>query len=654
MKDFYNDIFNFQFLIDGEVKKNTGSVYTPFFQAYEMNKISLYNYLLKSFLFEINSNSDLDLSSFEYKEKLEKYKQYLDYVFEIYLSNFNVYELKKQIVENENYFLFCKFINKIKWLDMSFGNGIFLYTYIELLSHLNLVFSFNMEKVFSNIYINDINLDAINNFIINTKNSKFKKILDYINIYNVDSLTDFETDINILKILSTSKFDIIIGNPPYLGEKGNKKIFEKYSKNQKTCKYYNGKMDLFYFFIYKAIEFLSDVGNVTYITTSYFISADYALKLRKYLFENIDFQNIIYLKENKFNDNRVFKGISNLSLLIYSFTKKSDLLIKYSDFDNIGKCRLVVDNKINYVAQSELYNVNNNYNIMIINIDSIFFKIYKNEKKFYLLKDLFNINQGIISGADRLSKYKSIKYGLDYADYPIFVYKKSEINQLFGLDYINKLDKKFSIFKKFIKSSDIFNDKIDFSKEFYLLYSIDDKILNHKIIFDYISRYKSLLSDRREVSNGVIKWYNLHWARDEKIFISPKVILPSRTDEIKSFYTKDYLFASADVYFITFNRDKFITFLLDEEKFVFLKNFFDIDDVILKTILDFNDFSYLNDKKIISFLKKIENKMLFKLNEYLKSSFVCEWLSINGKVKGKLFELYATPISNIPLVEENL
>lgn len=42
-------------------------------------------------------------------------------------------------------------------------------------------------------------------------------------------------------------FDIIITNPPYIGEKGHKEIFREI-KQGTLGKYYQGKMDLFYFF----------------------------------------------------------------------------------------------------------------------------------------------------------------------------------------------------------------------------------------------------------------------------------------------------------------------------------------------------------------------------------------------------------------------
>ncbi|VEH38973.1 Uncharacterised protein [Fusobacterium varium] len=43
------------------------------------------------------------------------------------------------------------------------------------------------------------------------------------------------------------RFNILLGNPPYLGEKNNKSIFQKIRETEFGKKYYEAKMDYFYF-----------------------------------------------------------------------------------------------------------------------------------------------------------------------------------------------------------------------------------------------------------------------------------------------------------------------------------------------------------------------------------------------------------------------
>ena len=69
------------------------------------------------------------------------------------------------------------------------------------------------------------------------------------------------------------KFDLIIGNPPYLGQNYNSTIFQEYVDLYPICaEYFVGNMDLFYFFIHLGIEKLNPGGILTYITTNYWIT----------------------------------------------------------------------------------------------------------------------------------------------------------------------------------------------------------------------------------------------------------------------------------------------------------------------------------------------------------------------------------------------
>ena len=64
-----------------------------------------------------------------------------------------------------------------------------------------------------------------------------------IKLYNLDALT-----------IENKSYNLILGNPPYLGEKNNRKIFEKIRLTEFGQKYYEGKMDYLYFFIEKPLK----------------------------------------------------------------------------------------------------------------------------------------------------------------------------------------------------------------------------------------------------------------------------------------------------------------------------------------------------------------------------------------------------------------
>jgi len=121
---------------------------------------------------------------------------------------------------------------------------------------------------------------------------------------------------NFLGSDSNEKFDIIIGNPPYLGQNYNAKIFQELVKNYSVCrKYFVGNMDLFYFFIHLGIEKLKPGGLLSFITTNYWLtkSKKTGIKLLKphitkdcFLIQYIDLSNINVFKDAKGQQNCIF------------------------------------------------------------------------------------------------------------------------------------------------------------------------------------------------------------------------------------------------------------------------------------------------------------------------------------------------------------
>jgi hypothetical protein len=115
--------------------------------------------------------------------------------------------------------------------------------------------------------------------------------LKYLLKNNLSNITAYEMDEDLKEILlnsypnidfkfenflgskSKEKYDIIIGNPPYLGQNYNAEIFQQYIRRFPLCaKYFVGNMDLFYFFIHLGIEKLNPGGVLSFITTNYWIT----------------------------------------------------------------------------------------------------------------------------------------------------------------------------------------------------------------------------------------------------------------------------------------------------------------------------------------------------------------------------------------------
>lgn len=305
--------------------------------------------------------------------------------------------------------------------------------------------------------------------------------------------------------LENEKYNVIIGNPPYLGEKNNKEIFQDIKNTDFGRKYYEGKMDYFYFFIEKAVELLEDGGYMIYLTTYYWLRADNAKILRETLKSNGVYLDIaIY-------DNSLFVNADGQHNIIFLWEKdsKSDKIIKVE-----------LPNKKLEISNIRLYDKGNK--IILADTDEINLNNLILQKSNYLLKDLVNINQGIISGYDKAFIFE--KYEEKFKDYLKPFYKNKDI-QLYS------------------------NEK----NKYWILYLDKDMELS-KELEEYLLPFKEQLEKRREVKIGKIKWWQLQWAREEYIFNSPKILVRQRCKRNQFSYDNSSFYGSADIYFITENK----------------------------------------------------------------------------------------------------
>ena len=392
------------------------------------------------------------------------------------------------------------------------------------------------------------------------------------------------------------KFSAFVQNPPYIGEKGNKELF-KPIKEGWLGEFYLGKMDYFYFFIHAAFNLLEDNGRIGVITTNYFPTALGALKLRKDI-ENRS-SNIRFIQ---LNDNKVFRSASGQHNII-TFLEKGNgpspisfLDIKTNKnfgkeyFNNSFKKSKFSSGKFEreerYIRLSSKEGASNNAipNILEVVSDSD-----------YLLGEIAEINTGIQTGADKLSKSHIEKYSIKgEKGEGIFVLSKDEIKSKgIELEYL----------RPFFKNSDIEKFNVKSKSSRHILYL--DKSVN--MVDNYVERhllkFQSILNKRREVENGRIRWFNLQWPRERLIFESPKIVAPQRSNKNTFGYNEISWYAATDVFFITNKVDS---------------------NMNLKTLC-----GLLNSKL-----------------------YYC-WLYFKGKRKGENLELIRKPLSEIPIPKIN-
>jgi adenine-specific DNA-methyltransferase len=404
-------------------------------------------------------------------------------------------------------------------------------------------------------------------------------------------------------------FDVVIGNPPYIGHKGGiKALFQQLKTTPLGRKFNNERMDIFYYFFHVAFSMSSSKGVVAFITTNYYLTADSAVKLRK----DINDRCRLYLILN-FNELKVFESAMGQHSMVSIITRnKNHQMCTVINVSSSGLATAEqLDNILNYKDKQTLYYTQEstslfegaNFYIRLKYIESdlsslsqsLLIKI-RNEHK--LLGEYCNISQGIVTGIDKVSP-KHVRKFPEFEKYR---------NQ--GVFVINKAEKvsigKSSLLKPWFKNSDIKRYYIDTEPRQWLIHtSVEIKLSEYPNIESHLTKFKKLILDRNYDSGELSKarrlnrWWALSSSRWEFDFTTPKIVSPQRSYVNAFAYSEKSWYASADVYFITCHEKIFLKYLLG-----------------------------LLNSKLIFF-----------------------WLYHKGKRKGEMLELYLTPLSEIPVLK---
>ncbi len=408
-------------------------------------------------------------------------------------------------------------------------------------------------------------------------------------------------------------FDVVIANPPYIGESGHKELFRQ-TKEGPLAEFYLGKMDYFYFFFHLALNLAGPTGEIAFITTNYYLTAAGARKLRA------DFkQRALVRRLINFNELRIFEsalGQHNIVTMLRKGTGDEAVQTCVTSRTGQGNPQLLScilrwnDDASQYyqVEQKELYDGGENY--IRLNreraaagsrkptINAVLDKVAAQGEA---LGKIANINQGVVSGCDYVSPRNEEKLPANT--------EAIHGDGIFVLDLDNPRDKRvvngFSesekkLLRKFYKNSDIHRFSCSTKTSKRLLYigrDLDD-LREYPQVLEHLKKFKAILCERREVENGVIKFFQLQWPRSEDIFTGKKIVIPYRSEENAFAYNDAEWFCRSDCYVIT---------------------------------------------------QKYPSYALAYLLALLNSRLYYQWLFHRGKRKGKMLEMMQIPLSEIPI-----
>ncbi len=524
-----------------------------------------------------------------------------------------------------------------------------------------------------------------------TKSERTKQLETY-EPFNPNHSTEF-FDPSLM--MGNTKFDIVIGNPPYIWEKWNSWIFKLYKSNINWKDFTKKRANLYYLFLIYWLKILKNDWVITYIIPNDLLTSDYSSHIRTNLYNNSYFKLIF-----DFNNNEVFEWVWTKAMIIAYWKKLLNNwkvnFRKYKNFKWFRKNILLEKYDTNDVKNSDLDSKYWNFTNNDLEFDNVNIEYYWLTTQVWIQTWCNDISWKVFN--------KVVKYYPEFeSSYWLWIYVlkywidfKKSWESYYINNSIDKKNKKWKLLSEleleFIKPIYTWNiiwkwnvkpnDKyvIWLNKENYN----SDILLDIPNIIKHLDNYKIFLINRNAkdfidlniFDNTFDKWklYNRDWDTQSTLwkwnyyllqkyaywlnFEDSKIAWQSRWN-INFYYSKNIFYWLSSINFI---YSKLIPEYLNKfskEEILLLINWI-LNSSLLKKYYEWNNNTWT----------KIKNIPIIKINQdNLKQLKICfsiinnvkklleSWLNkdiLENEIDEMVYELYGLTKEEIDLVEESL
>lgn len=198
-----------------------------------------------------------------------------------------------------------KDLRGIKILEPSSGEGAFALEIIKRLYQSSKIYNFDFEAKLSNIYLCEIDSEIFKTLHVNI--SKYLESIDIVS----HKINFFNSDFLLIKI--DIKFDLVVGNPPYVRNENIPLETRKIYQSNFTT--FTHRSDLFIPFYEKGLKLLSKGGVLSYVCSNRWLKNQYGKRLRRMISSQFKVDFVLNLEEADIFDEEVlgYPAITNIS-----------------------------------------------------------------------------------------------------------------------------------------------------------------------------------------------------------------------------------------------------------------------------------------------------------------------------------------------------
>ena len=306
-------------------------------------------------------------------------------------------------------------------------------------------------------------------------------------------------------------FDLVVGNPPYLRERGARELFERVARSP-LGRWREARMDFWHYFAHRGLDLLRPGGRLAFIVNSYWLTATGARRLRSRLERETAVEEIIHL-----GGRPVFRGVSGRHMILRVRKRDCDEPCTVVDWEAGGELEGSSAVPRRVVPPSAAVRDGDPVSRLPESVVSWV-------KGGSFLGDLHTVRQGIAENPPVISPRAARSSGGRYrAGEGVFVLTEKELASL-GLSA-----EECRLLRPYYPVGDITRYGLPERPRRYLLYltaRTAPALEELPRIGRHLARFRPLLELRREVRSGAVAWWHLHWPREERIFTEPRILCP--------------------------------------------------------------------------------------------------------------------------------
>lgn len=316
-------------------------------------------------------------------------------------------------------------------------------------------------------------------------------------------------------------FQGIVANPPYRRELDHGRRLAVGSHPSLAC-YRMPRMDLWYYFAHRAFRLLHAEGRVGFITNSYWLQAAGAGKLREALRNDVSLEELFLLGERP-----IFPGVTGRHAIFIAgpHVGSSHVQVKQA-LDPAATWDQLLAEHSSSVEQTgrplaEVLSGTVNAGSANAGKQSARFGRAADDDRFTTLGELGLVRQGIAENPATINRRTNARFGNRWqVGQGVFALSCEEVERL----QLSPTERQ--LLRPYSQPCDLGRYRFEPPAR-WLIYSTRRTwpvLEQHPALAAHLAPFRTIMEARRETTQGKLRWWHLHWPRDERLWQSPKLL----------------------------------------------------------------------------------------------------------------------------------